>query len=335
MKRLLVVILLAGLAPALAQDEGKAQTERAYKRGTQALDGRQWEKAVQAFAEVPRDAQRGDGALYWKAYAQNKLGRRTEALADLAELQKSFPNSRWLTEAKALELEARQASGQPVATESAADDELKLLAISSLLSSDPERAAPLLEKVLQGTHSPKLKERALFVLTQSGSPRAREVVASIARGQSNPDLQRKAIQHLGLFGGQQSRQILAEVYASSTDREVKKQVLGALFLGGHGENLVELARTEKDAELRRAAIGNLGLMGKRWGEPLTALYAENTDTGVRKAVTGALFLQSNAPALIALARKEADPALKKDIVQKLALMHSKEATDYMIEILNK
>jgi hypothetical protein len=38
---------------------------------------------------------------------------------------------------------------------------------------------------------------------------------------------------------------------------------------------------------------------------------------------------------VALARSEKDLAAKKDIVSKLALMHNKEATDYMMELLNK
>ncbi len=396
MRQALGIILWGALAlavPAAAQEAAQKQAERTYERGVKALDERQWEKAMQAFAEVDRAAARADGALYWKAYAAAKLARSAEALAALAELPKAFPASRWLNDAKALEVEVRQASGQPVAPESAADEELKLLAINSLMTSDPERALPLLEKVLQGSNPPKLKERALFVLSQSGSARAREMVANIARGKSNPDLQMKALQHLGLFGGKESRQVLGDIYASSSDVavkrailrsfmvagererllaaakqeqnaelrkeairqlgvmgaqaqlwelyqaeasvELKKEMLRALFVGGQGEKLLELARTEKDASLRREAIRNLGLMGKRWGDPLKAIYAADQDREVRSTVVQALFLQSNVAALIELARKETDPALKKDIVQKLALMHSKEATDFMMEILNK
>jgi len=39
--------------------------------------------------------------------------------------------------------------------------------------------------------------------------------------------------------------------------------------------------------------------------------------------------------LIELARAEKDPGLKQSLVQQLSVMHSKEATDYMLEILNK
>jgi outer membrane protein assembly factor BamD (BamD/ComL family) len=204
-KNLIVISMFAAFAlPAGAQPAGfdamaflpesQARADRSYERGQEALRDNQWDRALAIFQAIPKDSPRGDAALYWKAYALNKLGRRPEALNAIADLQRSFPNSRWVNDGKALEVEIRQAGGQPVPPESESNEELKLLAINSLMNSDPERAVPLLEKILQGTASPKLKQRALFVLTQSGSPRAREVVAQFARGGANPDLQLKAIQ---------------------------------------------------------------------------------------------------------------------------------------------
>jgi hypothetical protein len=38
---------------------------------------------------------------------------------------------------------------------------------------------------------------------------------------------------------------------------------------------------------------------------------------------------------VELARKETDPNMKKAIVQQLSLMGGKEATDYLVELLNK
>ena len=47
----------------------------------------------------------------------------------------------------------------------------------------------------------------------------------------------------------------------------------------------------------------------------------------------ALFTQGNATALVALARKEQDMAMKTEIVQRLSNMDNKEARDYMLELL--
>ncbi|HEY3128943.1 MAG TPA: HEAT repeat domain-containing protein [Acidobacteriota bacterium] len=391
----LKIAALAETERSAITEEQQSREDELYARGTKALDERQWDTAIAAFDQVANmSARRPDGALYWKAYALNKAGRRPEALAAVESLRGKFPRSRWMDDAKALEVEIRQAAGQAVPPESESDEELKLMALNGLVGSDPERAVPMLEKFVQGSHSPKLKKRALFVLSQSGSARAKEVVSAIARGKYSPELQMEAIQSLGLFGGRESRQALAEIYSSSSDakvkrailrsfmvagerdrllaaardekdadlrgeavnqlgvmgahaelwdlyqkessHDIKKKILQAMFVGGNVDKLAELARTEKDLELRRAAIRNLGLMGsQRTAEILISLYTSDKDLSVRKEAINALFLQGNAKALVDLARKEADPALKKEIINRLSLMRSKEAVDYLMEILNK
>ena len=81
---------------------------------------------------------------------------------------------------------------------------------------------------------------------------------------------------------------------------------------------------------------NLGLMGgERTGETLVSIYSTDKDSTVRRAIINALFLQGNAQAIINIARKESDPELKRDAVQKLSLMNSKESIDFMMELLNK
>jgi hypothetical protein len=381
--------------PQSRAEEKREQENDLYDEGAEALDDGQYDRAAEKFGECGAlGGEKADGALYWQAYAFNKLGRRAEALAKIAELQKSHPASRWTKETRALELEVRQADGQKVSLETGDDEDIKLMAINGLMNSDPERAMPLLEKILNGNQSPKIKDRALFVLAQNSSPQAREVMGRIARGQSNPDLQRKAIRNLGLFGGSESRKLLAEIYASSSDVEIKRAILGsfmlagereklltaakgekvpelraeavrqlgllgaqaelwqlyqaesskevkghiiqALFIGGGAERLGELARGEKDPELRRKAIRNLGLLGRQHTEAaLVAIYASDTDPQDRREVIQAFFLQDNAHALVNVARTEKDPALRKDAIQKLSLMSNKEATDFLMEIINK
>jgi len=111
----------------------------------------------------------------------------------------------------------------------------------------------MLEKVLNGNASPRVKERALFVLAQSGSPRARQILADVARGNARPDLQEKAIHYLGISGGKGNGQLLAEIYASSTSVELKEKVLHAFMISGDKARVLEAARSEKSPELRAAA----------------------------------------------------------------------------------
>ena len=369
--------------------------EELYDGGREALDDEKYEQARDKFAALARaNGPLTDAALYWQAYADQRLGQRQAALAAIADLKARFPQSRWQRDAGALEIEVRQGTGQPSRPEAQGDDELKMLAIQGLMNSDPERAMPLLEKVLQGPASPKEKSRAMFVLAQSGSPQGREIIGRIARGQSNPELQKKAVEYLAIFGGPEARKTMAEIYASTADPSLKRSILRSYMIGGdkerlfaaakgekdptlrreairqlglvHGEQeleqlyrtentpeirreilqafflagdvtkMLEAAKSEKDPELRRAAVRNLGLVrSDESSKALATIYANETDRGIREEVLNAYFLQGNAGAIVAIAKAEKDPGLKKKAVEKLSLMHSKEASDYMMELLQK
>ena len=366
-----------------------------YDDGREDLDEDRYDRAESRFNELAQmNGPQTDAALYWKAYAENRLGKKDSALTTIADLKKRFPQSRWQKDASALEIEVRQSSGQPANPEAQKNDELRMLALQGLINSDPERAIPFLGKVLEGSGSPKEKSKALFVLAQSGRPEAREILGKIARGQSNPDLQGKAIQYLGLFGGAEARKTLAEVYASSNDPgikrsilrsymiagdkehlfeaakseknddlkreairqlglvhgqnelqqlyrmdnspDVRRELLKAFFLSGDSPKLLEVAQTDKDSELRREAIRNLGLIhSDDAGKGLQSIYAKETDRNAKEEVLNALFIQGNASAIVAIARNEKDAELKRVAVSKLSIMHSKEATDYLMEILQK
>jgi HEAT repeat protein len=233
-----------------------------YEQGQHALDRSQWDRALTDFSQVAgRGGSRADGALYWKAYTLNKLSRRDEAMAAIADLRKSYAKSRWLDDANALELEVKQAAGQSVSPDSQPDEELKLLALNALVNSDPDRALPILENLLKGSQPPRLKERAVFVLAQSGSARAQQLLEQVARGNGNPDLQLKAIQYLGISRQQSAAPLLAEVYIAAADSSVKRAVINALVMQErNGKTLVDLARKERDPELKREIVSRLSVM---------------------------------------------------------------------------
>ena len=370
--------------------------EHLYSAGQSALDGQRWDQAIDYFGQlVTRKSPRADGALYWKAYALGKLGKREDAVAAIAELRKSYASSRWLDDAKALELELKQAAGQNVSPEAENDDELKLMAINGLMQSDPERAVPLLERQIKGSASPKVKRNALFVLAQSSSPKAQALIEQLARGASNPDLQVKAITYMGQRRkSPNTMALLAEIYLSTGDTTVKMAILQAFASGNDKERLLQAARNEKAAELKEYAIGALGnqngtpelwqlyqaestpegklqllrymhynsngdkllevvrtekdpkvrvaaaraLAGQKTGvaaDTLVALYGAESDTQVKQSILDGLMAQRNAKALVDIARSEKDTKLKLRIVERLSNMKSKEAADYLEELLKK
>ena len=100
--------------------------------------------------------------------------------------------------------------------------------------------------------------------------------------------------------------------------------------------LIEVANTERDPGLRRQAIHSLGISGgNETVDALTYMYNAQTDVETKKQVIHSLFIHNAAKSLIELARKETNPELRQELVHRIALIHSPEATEYMMEILNK
>jgi len=117
---------------------------------------------------------------------------------------------------------------------------------------------------------------------------------------------------------------------------VKQAILGSLAMSGATPRLLEIATTERDSTLRLAAVRSLGMFGGNGvTATLTSLYAKEQDLQVKRAAVDALFFHGNADALVGLARSETNPALRRDLVQKLSMMKSPAAIDYLSEILNK
>jgi tetratricopeptide (TPR) repeat protein len=336
--------VVAPLPPMAPMPPGRAKVFRfdsgsgSYESGKNALDNHNYERAVEIFDKVidaKNPSSRADGARYWKAYALNKLGKRDEALATLAELSKQFPQSNWLNDAKALQAEVQQAKGQPVSPENQADEDLKLYAINALINSDADRAVPLLETLLANPKmSPRLKERALFVLAQSRSDKAHDIVGRYAKGGSNPDLQLMAVQYLGTYRSKESRQLLSEVYASVNDVNVKRAVLRSYEMSRDVEHLTAIAKSEQNVELRREAVRQLGNLHDDQGTAtLVSIYASESDKDIKSEILNSLASQGAVKQLIECARKESDPELKRTAVRRLGDMRSKEALDFIAELL--
>jgi HEAT repeat protein len=312
--------------------QGDTREDQLYEEGTKALDDGDWDKAAAAFTKVAKNnGARADAAIYWVAYALNKQGRKADALALLADFSGKFPKSSWRKDVRALELEIRQSGGARVRPESENDEDLKLMAINSLLNTDPERAVPLLEKFLKTGSSPKLKERALFVLAQSGSPRAREILAQVARGNADPELQEKALHYLGIFGGRANRELLAEIYASpSSSVEVKEKILHSFMVAGEKDKILAAAKGEKNDRLRSSAVHQLGVMGAR-GE-LWQLYQTESSGEVKRSLLQSMFVAGDSEHLLDLARAEPNPELRREAIRKLGVMGREKTGGALVTI---
>jgi TolA-binding protein len=85
-----------------------------YSMGKNLLNQQKFDEAIVRFDRViAQKSTNADGAFYWKAYAQFKLGKSDDAVTTIAALRKDHPQSRYLTDAKVLEADAKRRSASP------------------------------------------------------------------------------------------------------------------------------------------------------------------------------------------------------------------------------
>ena len=236
------------------------QVDGWYQQARSRIDSDQYDRALEPLERViSAKGTRADAALYWKAYSLMKLSRRDEALSTLGQLTKQFPESGWVRDARALEVEVKQAAGQNVSAD-IADDETKLLALQGIMRTDPDAALPAVEKLLAGGASVRLKDRALFVLSQSRNDKALGIISNVARTNPNPDLKQRAIRYLGQSSSPQAVDTLTAVYRAESSVDTKKAVISALASSRNTAAttaLITLARGERNAELKTLIVRHL------------------------------------------------------------------------------
>lgn len=287
----------AGFA-ARAQVSPATQQDALYSEGTKAMDEQRWSDAVTSFDRVAAaKGQHSDASLYWKAYSLNKLGRKDESLATCETLSKQQPSSRWNRECLILQARAMvdvatltqlaqqtarlsidrsgkntylgQLSGLYGADSylhskhPASEDDIKILALNSLLRQDPAKAVPLLRDLLKSGKPVTTRNEALFVLSRSKDIQARMLLAETATAKGDPQVQRTAVELLSLSRGKDVGSVLVQVYQESTDVGVKHAVINGLFLTHDASRLVALARSEKDLNMKRDIVSQLSLMNEK------------------------------------------------------------------------
>jgi hypothetical protein len=269
----------------------------AYTAGTHAMDEHRWPDAVSAFDRVINEkGKRVDAALYWKAYSLNKLGKTPLVIATCDQLHSQFSNSPWNKDCDVISVDVQvdaktmvdqmkintdrmridmdqmhirvapyaiYMDGEDSKIARGSDEDLKMLALNSLLNRDPATAIPLLRGILSGNQPPSVKKHALFVLAQSKSPEAESILHDAALGKLDPQLQGEAIRSMAVFQGKRANDTLAEVYRTTTDPKIKKSIISAMFITRDAPRMVEMARNEKDLELKRTIVSQLALMNDK------------------------------------------------------------------------
>lgn len=320
--------LLGAGSLAAAPDPAAAPTGEAarshYLAGHEAIERGRWEEARQSFAALEKELRRtgadgADSALYWQAYALAQARRTADAARVVDRLAKEHPASRWNDDARSLVAgRAAQRSGEG-ARDGGSDDAEALMAIDALLTSGNRKAVPLLQRVLAGDYSGKVKERALFVLTQIDPAAADQAFAAILAGDAPDRLKQEAIRSIAVGGSKASHERLLQVYRAGGNPKLRRAVLDAWLISGRGDLVAEAARNETDPAMRRHAINTLGAMGDV--AAIRSLLPALADDRSQQAAMQALGIAGAADALVEIARDARAPMkMRTEAVEALGIV---------------
>ncbi|MEP7156740.1 MAG: HEAT repeat domain-containing protein [Betaproteobacteria bacterium] len=139
------------------------------------------------------------------------------------------------------------------------EESLALAAMEGLMSQPPQRALPIIKRVLAGSQSALVKQRALFVLSQIGEPEAQTILLDTARS-GDVSLRREAIRNIGIGGNAKALAGLQDVY-NAGDTAVRKQILEAWMIAGRKAEVYQAAVNAKSEADANNAIRMLSVMG--------------------------------------------------------------------------
>jgi len=205
------------------------------------------------------------------------------------------------------------------------NDVLKIAALEALLAAPPERALPLVIKVLDADNTDEVKESALFVLSQIDLPEAQTRLLDVARS-GDPELSAEAVRMIGIGGNQEALAGLTDLY-SSGDEDLRDAVLEAYMIAGDADAVYAIASNASDADEFEAAVEMLGVMGAN--DKLRELSESGTYS---ESVVMALAISGDFETLHSIALDNSDPKAQTDAIEALGIIGGENVGLALMEI---
>jgi len=189
-----------------------------------------------------------------------------------------------------------------------------------------------LKQIYESTSDPAIKRAIIDAYRTTGDKPALITLASTPG--APVEIRQQAVRNLTDLAVPQD---LWALYQKEDNKDLRMSMTRAFSSMGAVDQLLQIAKSDKDPEVRRQAVRSLGNQKvERTGATLVDMYGTETDKDNKMAIISALANQNNDTGLVALARKETkDLQLKTELVRRIAEMSrsSKVAADYLLEVI--
>ena len=264
-----VLVLCLGLTvlPSAGQNSSKRATtsvfDSAYGAGIRAMNEGRWLDAAASFEKVAAEPHgiHADSSLYWEAYSYSRMMLRRQSIEACGLLRSNYPTSTWNHDCAAL-LEMKGSGKElppiPPSIDSVSpDDDLRLLALNSLLHRAPADGVKAARGMLLSGSKLALKQQILFALTQSSSQEAVSLLKEAMTGKFGSAVQEESIRAVVDYSTIRAPELLVGVYRTATSVSTKSAVVDALALWQDWADLVTLTKSEHNVALKRQMVAAL------------------------------------------------------------------------------
>jgi HEAT repeat protein len=316
---ILSVLLVLGGPPvrALAAQGQESAAAAAFRQARDLVNAGEWSQAEERLnrfvAEFAADRE-VPAALYWLALSHKQQNEFAVADGVLTRLIARFPQSPWVSDARAMRVEiAPRLKNTQVIEQGVRDsnDEIKLAALQSLFEARPERAVAIATDLLKAGSgaSRVMREGALELLADADVAEAVPVLVAVARSDPDQRLRLEAIEALGEIRSERAEASLVEL-ARSGDVEIRRHAIEALAEraadGGTLralQSLIAIYDAEPDERLKEEIIDLLGESRESAAlNKLMQIAAGDSSTRLRKEALSAIG-ESDHPDAIAFLEK--------------------------------
>jgi HEAT repeat protein len=228
------------------------------------------------------------------------------------------------------------------------DPEMKRLgerAVFAIALHDDARVDAMLTEMVRKPVSDSMRSRAIYWLGNTGESQAKNTLfAEIVRNnQEDSDARLNAMSALGMSRSAGTLPLLQNLYETMTTHELKRRALSGIARNDNADGaatyLIRVAENEKDIELRKSAIANLGrIAGQKSLGALTSTVDGDSEVEIQKQAVVAIGRRPKdeaIPILIRTARNHPKMAVRKTAIQVLGQTGDERAVAFFRELLSK
>lgn len=218
-------------------------------------------------------------------------------------------------------------------------------ALFAIALHDDARVDAILIDMIRRPVAEPLRTRAIYWLGNTPETQTKNTLfAEIVRNEKeNIDARNAAMSSLAMSRSAATLPLLQNLFETITTRELKRRALNGIARNDNADSaatyVIHVAESEKDLELRKSAIANLGrIAGQKSLGALTSTVDNDVEVELQKQAVLAIGKRQKdeaIPILIRTARNHPKMAVRKLAIQVLGQTGDERAVAFFRELLSK